>query len=182
MIVLASQSSTRASILDAFGVSFIQRVCDFDEDSIKTTNASHFVYRVAQGKLQTYLQRYVLDIPVLVADTVVCADNKILRKAKDVDEAREILRKQSGNSVSILTCMIFKSVKFEMIDLSRTDYLFAPFDKNELEEYLKGDDWKGKAGACMVEGFCRKYIKETIGYESTAMGLCVEKLLPFLRP
>ncbi len=28
----------------------------------------------------------------------------------------------------------------------------------------------------MVEGFCKSYIKNVIGYESTAMGLCVEKL------
>ena len=54
------------------------------------------------------------------------------------------------------------------------------FDKDALEEYLNGSDWEGKAGACMVEGFCKDYIKEVRGYESTAMGLCVEKLLPFL--
>lgn len=28
----------------------------------------------------------------------------------------------------------------------------------------------------MVEGFCQPYIKRVQGYESTAMGLCVEKL------
>jgi septum formation protein len=32
----------------------------------------------------------------------------------------------------------------------------------------------------MVEGFCKPYIKEVIGYESTAMGLCVEKIIPIL--
>ena len=39
----------------------------------------------------------------------------------------------------------------------------------------------GKAGAIMVEGFCKPYIKSVDGYESTAMGLCVEKLLPYLK-
>ena len=32
----------------------------------------------------------------------------------------------------------------------------------------------------MVEGFCKPYIKNVIGYESCAMGLCIEKLIPFL--
>ena len=32
----------------------------------------------------------------------------------------------------------------------------------------------------MVEGFCKPYIKVVKGYESTAMGLCVEKLIPVL--
>jgi len=38
----------------------------------------------------------------------------------------------------------------------------------------------GKAGACMVEGFCKKYIVKSEGLESCAMGLSVEKILPFL--
>ncbi len=32
----------------------------------------------------------------------------------------------------------------------------------------------------MVEGFCKPYIKSVQGYESTAMGLCVEKLKVFI--
>jgi septum formation protein len=32
----------------------------------------------------------------------------------------------------------------------------------------------------MVEGFCKPYIKNVYGYESTAMGLCVEKLKAYL--
>ncbi|MBD3806311.1 MAG: septum formation inhibitor Maf, partial [Sulfuricurvum sp.] len=38
----------------------------------------------------------------------------------------------------------------------------------------------GKAGACMVEGFCKPYIREVRGFESTAMGLSIEVLKPFL--
>ncbi len=37
-----------------------------------------------------------------------------------------------------------------------------------------------KAGAIMVEGFCKPYIKSVVGYESTAMGLCVEKLKVYM--
>jgi septum formation protein len=33
----------------------------------------------------------------------------------------------------------------------------------------------------MVEGFCKKYILEVDGLESTAMGLQVEVLLPWLK-
>jgi septum formation protein len=32
----------------------------------------------------------------------------------------------------------------------------------------------------MVEGFCKKYIKEVRGLESTAMGLQVEKILSWI--
>ncbi|MDD3344452.1 MAG: septum formation inhibitor Maf [Sulfurospirillaceae bacterium] len=180
-IVLGSSSITRAQILTSFNIPFIQRPCDFDEESLSYSNPAHFVYHATKGKMQRYLESWDLEIPVLCADTVVTAKGEILRKAKDVKDARRILMAQSGNTVSILTCMIYKSQTSELIDLSSTDYLFAPFDEEALDLYLHGNEWKGKAGACMVEGFCKSYIKSVKGLESTAMGLSVEKLLPFLR-
>lgn len=179
-IVLGSSSITRAELLTKFGVPFIQRDAGFDEEQLNILNPSHFVYHATKGKMDSYLKTYDLDIPVLCADTVVTANGAILRKAKDVDDARRILKAQSGNKVSILTCMMYKSMRCELIDLSTTDYLFLPFDKDALDVYLAGDEWRGKAGACMVEGFCKSYIKDVVGLESTAMGLSVEKLLPFL--
>ncbi|WP_084607293.1 septum formation inhibitor Maf [Sulfurospirillum arcachonense] len=180
-IVLGSNSITRAELLDSFGVPFIQRGASFDEESLNINNPSHFVYRATLGKMNSYVEEYGLDLPVVCADTVVTCKDKLLRKAKNKNDAREILLTQSGGKVSILTCMIYKAQKLEFIDLSSTDYIFEEFDKQALEEYLLTDEWEGKAGACMVEGFCKAYIKEVRGYESTAMGLCVEKLLPFLQ-
>ena len=49
-----------------------------------------------------------------------------------------------------------------------------------MENYLKSGECFGKAGAIMVEGFCKPYIKSVKGFESTAMGLSIEKLIPFL--
>ncbi|WP_263833302.1 septum formation inhibitor Maf [Sulfurospirillum oryzae] len=179
-IVLGSSSITRAELLTTFGVPFIQRDAGFDEEQLQISDPAHFVYHATKGKMQSYLEKYDLEMPVLCADTVVTANGAILRKAKDKADARRILEAQSGNKVSILSCMIYKSKTCELIDLSATDYLFFPFDAKALEAYLEGDDWRGKAGACMVEGFCKSYIKEVVGLQSTAMGLSVEKLLPFL--
>lgn len=179
-IILASSSSTRALLLQQFGISFIQRECGFDEEQLRFSNPAHFVYHATKGKMQSYLQTWGMDAPVLCADTVVTAHGEILRKAKDKEDARRILKAQSGSKVSILTCMIYKSTTHELIDLSSTHYLFLPFNSADVDAYLEGDAWRGKAGACMVEGFCKPYIKEVIGLQSTAMGLSVEKLLPFL--
>jgi len=179
-LVLGSKSPTRAKILKAEGIEFLQVGVDFDEDSLGYKSPKDFVYHATKGKMDTYLSKYDLATPVLCADTVVCADDLILRKAKSRDDAEQILLRQSGNSVSILTCMIYKTKKMEFIDLSATKYLFYSFDADELSIYLNGDEWKDKAGACMVEGFCKKYIKKVIGLQSTAMGLSVEKLKPFL--
>ena len=180
-IRLCSQSPSRALLLSNAGVDFIQSPVDFDEEQILADSPKNFVYQATVGKYQAALKRYdYYELPILCADTVVTSQGKILRKATDIDDAREILLTQSGRITSIVSCMIYKSRKLELIDISSTDYLFSDFDKDELEAYLASGEWKGKAGGCMVEGFCKPYIKEVKGYESCAMGLSVEKLLPWL--
>lgn len=57
--------------------------------------------------------------------------------------------------------MIYKSKTLELMDLSSTDYLFLPFDVDALDAYLETDEWRGKAGACMVEGFANRILKKS---------------------
>lgn len=180
MLILASSSQTRANILKNNNIEFIQKETDFDEDSVQISNPIQFVYKIAQGKKTSYLQKYKDDLPFLVADTVVVVDNAILQKAKDKNDARVMLELQSNHEVKILTCMIYKSTFFEFTDISQTKYVFDKFKQSELEKYLESNEWIGKAGACMVEGFCKPYIKNVVGLQSTAMGLSIEKLIPFL--
>ncbi len=181
MIRLCSSSQTRAELLKKAGIEFIQQSIDFDEESIISTCPKNFVYQATLGKYETNLKAFGFsDYPLLVADTVVTSQGRILRKAKCESDARNILMTQSGNITSIITCMIYQSPKLKLIDISSTDYIFNNFNMDDLESYLKSGEWRGKAGACMVEGFCKAYIKEVKGYESTAMGLNVEVLERFI--
>lgn len=181
MLILASNSQTRANLLEKFKIKFSQKSVFFDEDALTCKDPREFVYMATMGKMDSFLQANSLVNPTLCADTVVTSQGEILRKAKNKEDARKILELQSGNSVSIITCMVLKTTKLSFVDVSSTVYEFDVFEEDALESYLGSDEWKGKAGACMVEGFCKKYIKSVRGYESTAMGLCVEKLLPFLK-
>lgn len=181
MIRLASSSQTRAILLQEFGIPFLQQSVDFDEESIVSTCPKNFVYQATLGKYEANVKAFgYQDYPLLVADTVVTSQGQILRKAKCESDARNILMTQSGNITSIITCMMYQSPKLKLIDISATDYIFHAFDMDDLESYLKSGEWRGKAGACMVEGFCKRYIKEVRGFESTAMGLSVEVLKRFL--
>lgn len=180
MILLGSSSETRAAILRHHGIAFRQVGCDFDEESLEQSIPKNFVYHAAMGKMRACEVRFGLKTPILCADTVVTAHGEILRKASDAEDARRILLKQSGSDVGIVTCMVYKSERKMFIDLSETVYRFKPFDEEALERYIESGEWRGKAGACMVEGFCRPYIESVRGYESCAMGLTVEKLIPWL--
>ena len=181
MIYLCSQSESRALLLRNAGIDFEQKPADFDEEQIKTTVAKDFVYTASKGKLEAAERLYGLNVPLLCADTVIAAaDGTILRKAKDVEDARRILKKQSGSTISIISSLHYKTKRVLFTDISATHYRFAPFEEADLEAYLQSGEWQGKAGGCMVEGFCKKYILEVNGFESTAMGLQVEVLKPWL--
>ena len=181
MLRLGSNSPTRALILKNFGIDFIQNGGNFDEDKIKTTNPKSFCYEATKGKFNELYRKYgVEDMPLLVSDSVVTSNGLLLRKAKDEEDAKRMLELQSGSETSVITCMIYKSKKKECIDISITTYEFEKFDEKHMQEYINSGECFGKAGAIMVEGFCKPYIKSVKGYESTAMGLCAQKLLQFM--
>jgi len=180
-IRLCSQSESRALLLRNACLDFIQSPVDYDEEQILASSPKNFVYQATVGKFEAAKKAYdYKELPLLCSDTVVTSQNKILRKAKNIDDAREILLTQSGNVTSIVTCMIYKSRDVELLDISSTDYIFDTFNSDDLENYLASGEWMGKAGGCMVEGFCKPYIREVKGYESCAMGLSVEVLQRFL--
>jgi len=182
MIYLCSSSESRALLLEKFGIEFVQRSVQYDEEQITTPVAKDFVYIASKGKMDTAVKEFGLDVPLLCADTVIAAaDGTILRKAKNIDDARRILKIQSGSTISIISAAHYRSKRLSFSDISATHYHFSTFEEADLERYLESGLWEGKAGGCMVEGFCKKYIKSVDGYESTAMGLQVETLLPWIK-
>ena len=182
MISLCSSSESRALLLNNFGIDFVQQSPDYDEEQITTTVAKDFVYIASKGKLDAAIREFGLEIPLLCADTVIAAsDGTILRKVKNIEDARRILNIQSGSTISIISSLHFRSKILLFTDVSATHYHFESFEEDDLEGYLESGLWQGKAGGCMVEGFCKKYIISVDGYESTAMGLQVEKLLPWIK-
>ena len=181
MIHLASNSSSRALLLNKFNIDFKQKAPSYDEEEIKTTNAKDFAYIASKGKLEAAIKEFGLETPLLTADSVILSANgELLRKPKNVDDAKRILELQSGSSMAIISAMHYKTKEFYMSDVSATYYNFETFEVKDLEAYLEGGLWQGKAGGCMVEGFYKKYIKSVQGFESTAMGLNVERLLGWI--
>ncbi len=180
-IILASNSPSRAELLRRANIEFIQNGVDFNEDAIDTKVPKDFAYLASKGKLEVAKEKFGLDIPILTADSVVTTGSgTLLRKPKNLEDARRILELQSGAEIAIISAMHLYSKKSYIMDISATFYKFKEFDKERVEEYLEIREWEGKAGGCMVEGFCKRYISEVKGYESTARGLQIEKLLGWL--
>jgi septum formation protein len=169
-------------LLDKFHIPFEQRSVAFDEEQIGVRNPLSFVFQASKGKSLAAAKAFGLSVPLLCADTVIVgANHRLIRKPKHKEDAREILLAQSDSQISIVSSVFLQTEQFSFSSLDATHYHFAPFDRDDLEHYLESGEWEGKAGGCMVEGFCKTYIEQVVGYESTAMGLQVEVLLPWLR-
>ena len=156
MIILASSSVTRAKVLQDHGVKFEQVFFDYDEGGVDKNLPPHvYVQKVVAAKKEQFLK----------------ANEK---------EAFKMLKMQSENTARIVTAMIFLGEKFELFNVSFAEYKFAKFDEADLQNYLSGDLWRGKAGAMTIENFNKKYILSQNGETSTAMGLNVKILKAFL--
>ena len=181
MIFLASSSQTRAKILRQSGINFEQIFFNYDEGGVDKNLPPHvYVQKIVAAKKEQFLKANSGVKNVVFADSVVVCDGKILGKAKDENEAFKMLKMQSENSARIVTAMIFLGEKFELFNVSFAEYKFAKFDEADLQNYLSGDLWRGKAGAMTIENFNKKYILSQNGETSTAMGLNVKILKAFL--
>jgi septum formation protein len=179
-LLLCSGSPTRAKLLREAGIPFIQKPVPFDEEQIGTDDPYRFVVEASYGKFKTALSLFPRE-NILTADTVVTDGREIFRKPADREQARQLLLKQSGREIKIVTAMWIKWKGKVHSVVDETLYRFDRFKGEELEQFLDSGEWRGKAGGCVVEGFCKRYIKEVRGYQSTAMGLPVEILLKILR-
>ena len=181
MIILASSSVTRAKVLRDHGVKFEQVFFDYDESGVDKNLPPHvYVQKIVAAKKEQFLKANENVKNVVFADSVVVCGGKILGKAKGKQEALKMLQMQSGSTARIVTAMIFLGEKFELFNVSFAEYKFAKYDEADLQNYLSGDLWQGKAGAMTIENFNKKYILSQNGETSTAMGLNVKILKAFL--
>lgn len=187
-LILASTSPTRADILRAHNIAFIQMESGFNEDTLSTNNPKTFVLQACANKLQSTLAKLnankelerALKFGILCADSVISVEGQLLRKAKTIQDARNMLEFQSAKRISVLTAMSYQSERGVFLDMSVCHLELSRFSPISLEHYLESREWEGKAGCVMVEGFHKPYIRRQIGLESCARGLSVEKLLAFL--
>lgn len=181
MIILASQSPTRAELLQNLGVSFSIKVCDYDEERIAKTPVESFSSRVVEEKAKQFFATFgPSELPVLFADSCVIVEGKVLGKAENSAHAKELIELQSGKEVSVYTAMKLVKTEFVIDSLSVTSFGFNEFSQEDVKDYLDSLAWQGKAGAMSIEGMFGKYIAWQKGETAVAMGLDLDILKTFL--
>ncbi len=169
-LILGSASPRRRELLARLGLTPVEiRSADIDETPLKGERARDYARRMAREKA------LALDCPdafVLSGDTVVAAGLRILPKAEDEATARQCLTLLSGRRHRVYSAVALRYPDGTLKErLSETIVRFKPLSRDEIEGYLSGGEWHGKAGGYAIQGAAEGLIAWISGSHSGVVGL-----------
>jgi len=180
-LILASASPRRVQLLEQVGITPDDIIpADIDETPLKAELPRDLAQRLAIGKAQAIAAQHK-DAFILAADTVVGCGRRILDKAEDETYARKCLEQLSGRRHHVYGGIALitpdgKTVK-RLVD---TVVQFKRLTENDIESYIKSNEWDGKAGGYAIQGLAESYIKFIRGSYSNVVGLSLYDTIQIL--
>lgn len=182
--VLASGSPRRKELLSQVGIDFGVIVSDVEE-IVTSTNPKAVVEELSCQKAKDVFAKVTGDVVVIGADTVVSADNKILGKPGDADEAFEMLRKIAGTSHSVftgVTLCVRRNGLEEIITFSEETKVFVDaMSDDDIMKYIATGTCFDKAGGYGIQGSFAAYVSGILGDYNNVVGLPVGRICRILR-
>jgi len=180
-LILASASPRRQSLLREAGFEFIIHPADIDETLFPPhLNLPDLALYLATAKAEAVSGHYPGDV-ILGADTVVAHAEQWLSKPTDADDARRMLRLLSGTTHRVITgvCAIAPERKVRRAEAVISTVQMRPMSSWEIEAYIEGGEWRGKAGAYGIQD-ADPFVTRTTGSHTNIVGLPMETVVPLL--
>lgn len=143
---------------------------DIDETPLKGELPRPHAERLAAEKAGI-VAATVPDDYVLAADTVVACGRRLLPKAETVAEARACLELLSGRAHRVYTAVHLIHGPHAAARVSISRVTFKSLSALEIEAYLEGGEWQGKAGGYAIQGQAGVFVRQLHGSYSGVMGL-----------
>ncbi|MEM9310950.1 MAG: Maf family nucleotide pyrophosphatase [Pseudomonadota bacterium] len=168
-LTLASASPRRRDLLARLGVvPDAIEPANIDETPLSSERPRDYALRMGEQKARAIEARGF----VLAGDTVVAAGRRILPKTEEEGEARECLELLSGRRHIVLSSVVLRApdglIKSR---LSENTVRFKSLSRDEIDAYIAGDEWRGKAGGYAIQGAAEGLIQWIRGSHSSVMGL-----------
>jgi len=188
-LILASASPRRLDLLRQVGLEpDAVDPADIDESALADETPRLQALRLARAKAEVVRARRP-DAFVLGADTIVAVGRRILPKALTEAEARRCLTLLSGRAHRVLTAVAVAAPDGRTAArLSETRLKFKRLTTAEMDHYLAGGEWSGKAGGYGIQGAAGGFVTELQGSYTGVVGLplyealCLLEGLGFRRP
>lgn len=179
--MLASASPRRAALLAQLGVQpDLVVAADIDEAPLRKETPRRLALRLALAKAHAAAAIHPQSF-VLAADTVVSVGLRILPKAETPDAARACLELLSGRNHRVMTAVaVICPDGRHARRLVETTVAFKRLSKPEIESYLAGGEWAGKAGGYAIQGRAGGFVTQLGGSYSAVVGLPLYETLCLL--
>lgn len=181
-LILASASPRRIELLAQIGIVPDAVIpADIDETPLKGELPRMLAVRLARGKAEKVASANPGAV-VLAADTVVACGRRSFGKAEDEDEVRAILKVLSGRRHKVCggICVIDADGKPHG-RYCETVVSFKRLSAGEINSYVEGRDWEGKAGGYAIQGTAATFTKFISGSFSNIVGLSLYDAAALLR-
>ena len=169
-LILASASPRRRDLLAQIGVTpDAIHAPEIDETPAEGELPRAYCRRMAQEKAAT------VDVGpgevVLAADTTVALGRRILGKPADAAEAAAFLVALSGRRHQVVTAVAVRSADACWLREVVSRVEMKRLSDAELNAYLAGEDWRGKAGGYGIQGPAGAFIPWLSGSFTGVVGL-----------
>ena len=173
-LILASASPRRRYLLEQAGLPIEIIPSGYDEASVPFTTPEPYVKTLARGKAAEVGKRHPSRW-VIGTDTIVVIGDAVLGKPRSMDEAREMLRRLSGQTHQVFTgyCLYRGDADFRRCGAVRTDVVFKALSEKEIEWYVHTDEPFDKAGAYAIQGIGTFLVRRIDGSYTNVVGLPV---------
>lgn len=148
-----------------------------DETPLAGESVEDMTLRLCQDKAMACT---VADRPVIAADTLVSLHGEPLGQPTDMDHAREMISRLSGESHSVFTAVCVRLGDEKRLQMVRTDVHFRALAELEIEIYLNHNDVLDKAGAYAIQAGAASFIRGIDGPLDNVIGLPVAQTLTML--
>jgi MAF protein len=173
IIVLASNSPRRRSILSWLDLPFTTTSADIDESPAANETPAEYVMRLATEKAHACARFAPFGGVVLAADTTVADGDKIIGKPADEEDAERILKqlRKRTHMVHTAIVLITPSRGTAMDDICSTAVKMRSYTDEEIKAYLTTGDAMDKAGAYAIQNTEFHPVEKMNGCFASVMGL-----------
>ena len=171
-LILASASPRRLALLAQIGVvPDAVDAADLDETPGHAERPVPHAMRLAAAKAAAVAARHPGAV-ILAADTVVAVGRRILPKAEIEAEARTCLALLSGRRHRVVTAIAVLGASGGVrVRASESTVTFKRLTAGEIDRYIDGGEWHGKAGGYAIQGSAAAVVRAFAGSWSGVVGL-----------
>lgn len=181
-LILASGSPRRKELLAEIVKEFEVIPSSYDEDMTLEKTPEELALHLSEGKAQDVALKYQ-DAIILSADTFVVVEGEVLGKPTDREDAKKMLRKESGKKQQVISGVtILESNTGKKLERLVVSYVYMrELSDEEIAEYVTTHEVLDKSGSYAIQEIGDKFVEKIEGSFTNIMGLPVEEVKEMLQ-